>query len=83
MLRTNRIPLDRPAAELAVEGVEVEPMRSGDEGERLCGVGAELVGGSRLPRIIPRRRQAAAQPAVRILEPADIVSLPALQRDRH
>ena len=83
MLGTDRVALDRPSAELAVEGVEVETMRPGDQRERLCRVGAELVGRPRLARIIPRRRQAAAQRSVRILEPADIVSLPAVQRDRN
>ena len=46
-------------------------------------VAAQLVGRPRLAGIIAGRGEAAAQLAVRLFEPADVVSLPAVEGDRH
>ena len=56
-------------------------MRARNERQRLRGVAAELVGRARLAGIIAGRRKAPTQPAVRLLESPDIVSLPAVERD--
>ena len=57
-------------------------MRAGEERQRLVQVGAELVGRAGLAGIVAGDRQAAADRLARALEPADVVPLPAVQRDR-
>src|SRR5437773_12100612 len=79
MFRADRVALDASSAELSVERVQVEAMRPRNEGQRLRGVAAELVWSTRLAGIIASRRQAPTQPAVRLIETPDIVSLPAVK----
>ena len=55
----------------------------GIERQRLVQVGAQLVGRAGLARIIARHRQSAANRFAGVLEAADIVTLPAVQRDRN
>jgi hypothetical protein len=62
--------------------VQVESVATGDQRKCLLGVGPQLVGRSRLAGIVPGRRQSAAQSGPQLLEPANVVTLPAVQRDR-
>ncbi len=81
VLGPQRIPLDPPPAGLGIAGVEVEPVPAGDQA--VCGVqvGPQLVRRPRLARIGPRHGQAAAERPAAPLEPADVVPLPAVDRD--
>ena len=81
VLRVDGVAVDALAAEVAVEGVQVEAMASGDQREGLFGVGAELLGRARLARIVAGRGQPAAELHPELLEPADVIPLPAVQRD--
>ena len=76
------VAVDALAAEVAVEGVQVEAMPAGNQREGLFRVGAQLLGCARLARIVAGRRQPAAELHPELLEPADVISLPAVQRDR-
>ena len=51
--------------------------------ERLVEVGAQFVGRARLARVVAGDGQAAADRLAGVLEPADVVALPAVQRDRN
>ena len=62
MLRLDCVAIDLLPAEVAVEGVQVEAMPPGNQRERLFGVGAQLVGGARLARVVAGRGQSAAKP---------------------
>ena len=73
----------RLAADLGVDRVQVEPMRAGDQRERLFEIGAQLVRRARLAGIVAGDRQAAAELFARVLEAADVVALPAVERDRN
>jgi len=75
------VALDVLAPRFGVAGVEVEPMRAGDHCQGVVQVGAQLVGRARLARVIARHRQPAANLFAGVLETADIVTLPAVQRD--
>ena len=77
------VALDFLSTGLGIAGVEVEPVRAGDQRQRLVQVGAQLIGRARLARIIARHRQSAADRFAGVLETADIVALPAVQRDRN
>ena len=70
------------AAGLGVAGVEVQAMRAGQERQRLVEIGPKLVGRAGLAGIIAGDRQAAADLLAGALEPADVVALPAVERDR-
>ena len=56
-------------------------MRPGDEGARLVQIGAQLLGGPGLSRIISGGLDAAGQGAEGLLEAAYVVALPALDGD--
>jgi hypothetical protein len=81
MLWLDGIPIDACRSKLAVERVQIEAVRARNEGQRFRGIAAELVRGARLAGIIAGRGNASGQRPVRILEPPDVVSLPAMQRD--
>ena len=82
VLGLERIALDLAAAGLGVAGVEVQAVRAGQERQRLVQVGPQLVGRAGLAGIVAGDRQAAAELLARVLETADVVPLPAVQRDR-
>jgi hypothetical protein len=63
--------------------VQVEAVRPGNQRQRLGSVAAKLVGRARLAGIVPRGGQTAADLARPCLEPPDVVSLPAVDRDRN
>jgi hypothetical protein len=63
--------------------MQIEPVPARDKRQSFGRIAAELVGGAGLSRVIPRRRQPAANLPPARLEPTDIVSLPAVNRDRH
>ena len=56
-------------------------MLAGDQGVGLIEVRPELVGRPGLARVVPRDRQAAAEGLAVDLEAADVVPLPAVERD--
>ena len=82
MFGLESVALDLPAAGLGIAGVEVQAMRAGQERQRLVQVGPELVGRAGLAGIMAGDRQAAAELLAGVLESADVVALPAVQRDR-
>ena len=81
MLRLDFVAVHFLAAELAVKRVQVQTMLAGDEGERPVEVGAEFVGRAGFAGIISRGHNAAGERAAEILEAADVVALPAVERD--
>ena len=83
MLRSNPVALDLAAAEVAVRRVQVEAMFPGNERERLGRVLTQFISGAGFTGIVPGRREAAADLRRRRFESADVVSLPAVNRDRH
>ena len=83
MLRLDLVAIDAAAAELAVEGVQVEAVLAGDQREGLVQVGAKFLGRAGLAGIVARDREAAAEFFARVLEAADVVALPAVERDRN
>ena len=70
VLGSDLVAIDGLAAELAVRGVEVEAVRSGNDRERERRVGAQLVGRARLSWIVAGRGEAAAETGAELLEPA-------------
>ena len=82
MFGLESVALDLAAAGLGIAGVEVQAMRAGQKRQRLVQIGPELVGRACLARIVAGDRQAASQLLAGVLEPADVVALPAVQRDR-
>jgi hypothetical protein len=79
MLRLDFVAVHLLAAELAVEGVEIEPVRAGNERQRLLGVGAEFLGRAGLAGIIAGGHDAAGERAAEIFKTAHVVALPAVQ----
>ena len=82
VLGPDLVAIDLRAAELAVEGVEVEAVAARDERERLVGVGAQFVRRAGGSRVVAGGREAAAEFAAELLEAAHVVALPAVQRNR-
>ena len=69
------------AAELAVEGMQVEAVLAGNERQRFGRVGAKFIGRARFAGIIARGHDAAGERAAEIFKAAHVVALPAMQRD--
>ncbi len=83
VLRLDGVAVDGPAAELAVHGVEVDPVSAGDESEGLLEVGPELLDRTRLAGVGSRHLEAAAgQAGILLFEAADVIPLPAVERQR-
>ncbi len=83
VLGSDLVAIDGLAAELTVRGVEVEAVRAGNDRERERRIGAQVVGRPRLSWIVASRGEAAAETRAELLEPLDIVALPAVQGDWH
>ena len=71
----------RLAAGLGVGGVEVEAVGAGDEGEGFFEVGAEFVGRAGAAGVSAGDGEAAADGFAGVLEPDDVVALPAVEGD--
>lgn len=82
MLRLDFITIDLFAAELAVECVEIQPVLTGDERKRLVEVRPELICGAGFSGMISRHGDATTKAFAGVLEAADIITLPTMQRDR-
>ena len=75
--------VDRAAAELAVNGVQVQPMGPRDEGESPVEILAELGRRAGFAGMVPRHLQAAAgERTPPLFESAHVVPLPAMNRER-
>ena len=81
MLGPELVALDPLAARLGVAGVEVEPMRAGDQRQGLVEVGPQLVGVRALPRIVAGDARPPPIGLAGALEAADVVALPAMERN--
>src|SRR5207248_1239947 len=81
VLRADVGALDRSTG-LQVARVEVEALGSGDLGHGQIGVGTELVRVARAARIVAGGGDPAGQRAIGVLEPANVVALPAVHGDR-
>src|SRR5262249_9506517 len=79
VLGSESVALDRPAARLGVDGVQVEAVPAGDQAQGFFQVAAQLVGVARLAGVVAGRLDAAAGQAEVVLEAADVVALPAVQ----
>ncbi len=77
MTRLNRVAAHR-RVRLKIDGVKIEPLCAGNLRQRNFQIRAQLIGVAGASRIIPAGLNAAGQIAVRILEAANIVALPAL-----
>src|SRR4051794_29699478 len=81
MFGAERIALDGLAVRFRVNGVEIAAMFAGDKLQGLVDIGAQFVGIACFSRIIAGGLDAAAGQAQIVLETADVVSLPAMERD--
>src|ERR1035441_9171495 len=81
MRRRDLIAVLFPAAELAIEGVEIEAMFARDKRKGLFQISAQFIRRARLARIISRGDESAAQRPAEIFKAADVVALPAVERD--
>lgn len=70
-----------PAPKLAIHRVKVDAMLARDEGKGLLQVGPQFIRRACLAGIVARDRKSTAQRAAKILESADVVSLPAVERN--
>ena len=75
----NLVPIDFLPSELSVGCMEVQSMLARDECECLIQIRTKFVGCSRLAGIIPGHRESSAEITLRILEPADVITLPAVE----
>ena len=75
------VPIDAFAKSLGVDGMKVHAVGAGNEGEGLVEVGAEFVGVAGFAGIVAGGLDAAAGKARGTLETADIIPLPAMQRN--
>ncbi len=83
VLGRDLIAIDMLAPEVPVAGVKVEPVSPGDQGEGLVQVRPQLFQGARLARVAAcHEYPAPAQGGAGSLEPADIIPLPYLKRQR-
>ena len=77
--------LDRVALHLfvgfEVDGVQVQAVRAGQQAVDHVQVAAQLVGVARLAGVVAGGGDPAGQFAAGVLEPADIIALPAVQGD--
>ena len=83
MFRLQVIPFHLPTAGFRVTGMQIQPMLSWNERQRGLQVSAKFIGGARLSRISAGHREPAADVDAGILKSADIVTLPAMQRNRN
>jgi hypothetical protein len=74
------VALDAPPAGFSIAGVQAEAVLAGQQRQHLVGVVPQLVGRAGLAGITSGDRQSAAQFPARVFEAADVVSLPAVQR---
>ena len=82
MLGADLVAVDAMRAKFSVERVEIEAMRAGNQRQGLGRVEPELVGRARLAGIVARRGNPSTELTIRIFKADDIVSLPAMERDR-
>ncbi len=78
VLRPQFVALHFLATRLGVDGMQVEPMRAGDQAVGFVQVAAQLVGVAGLAGVVARCRQAPAKLSVGRLEAAHVVALPAV-----
>jgi hypothetical protein len=76
----NGVAFDRAGA-FEVDGMQIQPMRAGNLGQRHIDVGAQLLGIPGAARVVAAGLNAAAERRGRVLESAHVVALPAVQRD--
>src|ERR1044071_2402112 len=81
MFRRDRVAIHAAVSEFAVRRVKVEAVATGNERPRLGGVQAQFVGGARLSGIVAGGGNPAAERLTGPLEAADVVALPAMQRN--
>src|SRR5262245_52797600 len=81
MFGTDLVPIGLVVSEIAVEGVEVESMAAGDERECLIEVIAQFVGVACAAGVIAGDGESTADFVAGVFEAADIIALPALERD--
>ena len=79
--RFNLVAINLLPGKLAIEGMQVEPVAAGDEGEGHIEIGPQFIRRAGLARIIARHGQSAAEFLARMLKAADIVPLPAMERN--
>ena len=77
------VAVDLLAAELAVDGVDVEAVFAGQQRVDQFKVGAQFLRVAGLAGVIAGHRQPAAEFGNGLLEAGDVVALPAMQRNRH
>ena len=83
VLRLDLVAVDLLAAEVAVDGVDVQTMVTGEQRLDLFDVLADLLDVAGLARIVARSLNTSGELAVGILETGHVVGLPAVQRQRY
>ena len=81
MFRRDFVAVDFFAVELAVKGVQVQAMFAGDQRKGFLQIGAKFFRRARFAGIIAGGDQSAAERAAEIFKSADIVALPAVERN--
>src|SRR5690349_5736961 len=81
MLASQLIPLNAPPAIIGVNRVQVESMAARNQGQSLIHVGPQLIDVSRFTGVIASRLNASSGQPGSAFETADIVPLPAMQRN--
>ena len=82
MLDPDRVAVHRRAPEFAVDGMEVQPVAAGDQGEGLLQVHSQLLRVARPARLAARDLDpAAAERRVRRFEAGQVVALPTVDGD--
>ena len=81
MFRLDLIAVHRPATELSIHGVKIDPVTAWNQGERLFEVGAEFSHCPGPTRVVPGDGETGAEFAGSVLKPRHVVPLPAVHRN--
>ena len=66
-----------------IDGMQIKAVLSRNQRERLFGILAQFIGSTGFPRIVPGRKNSPARQTGSRLESANVIPLPAMQRNRH
>ena len=84
VFRFDLVSVDELGAELAVARMEADPMRTGNDRKHLFKIGSELLDRLRFAGIgAGDLKSTAAELGIGSFKPADIIALPAMNRDRN
>jgi hypothetical protein len=73
------IPIHRLATELAIHGVKIDPVSSGNQGQRLIQIRTKFLRRPRPPGMVPGHGKTTSQASARVLKSGHVIALPAMQ----